>query len=98
MMIGERHGLRDLAMRRSAWGIEGRKYPGDETPGPRGEFAHSPGQRGTSTMRLPRRSFLRTTLGAGVLAASARRGTADEERRSTNERLDEVAAAQVLRI
>jgi L-alanine-DL-glutamate epimerase-like enolase superfamily enzyme len=49
-------------------------------------------------MRLPRRSFLRTTLGATVLGASARRGTADEERRVSEERLAEIAETPVLRV
>ena len=49
-------------------------------------------------MRPTRRSFLRTALGAGVLASTARRGIADEGIRETYRRLDEVAAAPVLRL
>ncbi len=45
-----------------------------------------------------RRAFLRTALGAAVLPSTARRGNADESRRSTPGRLAEVAAAPVLRV
>jgi L-alanine-DL-glutamate epimerase-like enolase superfamily enzyme len=48
-------------------------------------------------MRPDRRSFLRTTLGAGAaLAASARRGNAGEPAGVTGERLDRAAGAPVL--
>src|SRR3954451_767348 len=47
-------------------------------------------------MNRARRSFLRTTLGAGVRAASARRGGADEPRRVTDEQLERAAEAPVL--
>ncbi len=49
-------------------------------------------------MPLNRRTFVRTALGAAVLPSTARRGTADEPRRSTPERLAEVAEAPVLRV
>jgi L-alanine-DL-glutamate epimerase-like enolase superfamily enzyme len=47
-------------------------------------------------MRLARRAFLRTTLGAGALAAAARRGVADESNEVTIEQLDRAAGAPVL--
>lgn len=49
-------------------------------------------------MKLPRRSFLRTTLGAGALAASSRRGVADDVRQVTREQLVRAAEAPVLRV
>jgi L-alanine-DL-glutamate epimerase-like enolase superfamily enzyme len=49
-------------------------------------------------MNLPRRSFLRTALGAGVLGVSVRRGAAEDDRRGIERRLDKVAAAPVLRV
>jgi L-alanine-DL-glutamate epimerase-like enolase superfamily enzyme len=49
-------------------------------------------------MNLARRSFLRTTLGAGVLAASARHGGADEPTRVTDVQLERAAEAPVLRV
>ena len=49
-------------------------------------------------MNLPRRSFLRTALGVGVLGASVRRGAAEDDRRGIERRLDKVAAAPVLRV
>jgi len=49
-------------------------------------------------MRLPRRGFLQTTLGAGLLVSAARRGAAQDEHRVTYERLDEIAEAPVLRV
>jgi L-alanine-DL-glutamate epimerase-like enolase superfamily enzyme len=49
-------------------------------------------------MNLARRSFLRTTLGAGVLAASARHGGADEPTGVTDEQLERAAEAPVLRV
>jgi L-alanine-DL-glutamate epimerase-like enolase superfamily enzyme len=49
-------------------------------------------------MKLARRSFLRTTLGAGVLAASARRGDGAEAGGVTDEQLVRVAEAPVLRV
>jgi L-alanine-DL-glutamate epimerase-like enolase superfamily enzyme len=49
-------------------------------------------------MNRARRSFLRTTLGAGVLAASARRVVADETPRVTDEQLARAAEAPVLRV
>src|SRR4051794_15539820 len=49
-------------------------------------------------MRLPRRAFLRTALGATALPPLARRGLAGEDRRPTLERLRDVAAAPVLRV
>ncbi|MGP0064146.1 MAG: mandelate racemase/muconate lactonizing enzyme family protein [Isosphaeraceae bacterium] len=49
-------------------------------------------------MRPTRRTILRTALGAGFLASTARRGTADEGVRETYRRLDEVAVAPVLRL
>src|SRR3954451_3452981 len=49
-------------------------------------------------MNRARRSFLRTTLGAGVRAASARRGGADEPRRVTDEQLERAAEAPVLQV
>jgi L-alanine-DL-glutamate epimerase-like enolase superfamily enzyme len=49
-------------------------------------------------MKLARRSFLRTTLGAGALAAVARRGAADEVRRVTDEQLNRAAQAPVLNV
>ena len=49
-------------------------------------------------MSLPRRSLLRTALGATILPWTARRGAADEHPRVSPGRLDEVAAAPVLRV
>jgi L-alanine-DL-glutamate epimerase-like enolase superfamily enzyme len=49
-------------------------------------------------MRLTRRSLMGTALGAGVLASAARAGTAGEDRRETERRLDEIAAAPVLNV
>ncbi len=49
-------------------------------------------------MRLTRRSFLGTALGSAILPGIARGGAADEHRRVTPERLDEVAAAPVLSV
>ena len=49
-------------------------------------------------MSPTRRSFLRSTLGAGVLASATRQATADEDLRTTYHRLDEVAEAPVLRL
>jgi L-alanine-DL-glutamate epimerase-like enolase superfamily enzyme len=49
-------------------------------------------------MNRARRSFLRTTLGAGVLAASARRGGAEETPQVTDEQLARAAEAPVLRV
>jgi L-alanine-DL-glutamate epimerase-like enolase superfamily enzyme len=49
-------------------------------------------------MRLPRRAFLRTALGATALPPLAARGRADEGRPPTPERLAEVADAPVLRV
>jgi L-alanine-DL-glutamate epimerase-like enolase superfamily enzyme len=59
--------------------------------------------RRISTMNLPRRSFLRKSLGAGVLAATAWRGVgvavADEsQRRVTDEQLVAIAEEPVLRV
>ena len=45
-----------------------------------------------------RRAFFRTAVGAGVLASAVRRGAADEGLRETYRRLDEAAAAPVLRL
>jgi L-alanine-DL-glutamate epimerase-like enolase superfamily enzyme len=49
-------------------------------------------------MSRTRRTFLRTTLGAGFLASAARPGTAGEDRGATSQRLHEAAAAPVLRV
>ncbi len=49
-------------------------------------------------MRLPRRSFLSTALGVGVVGVAARRGQAEESRRATIEELDRAASAPVLRV
>ena len=49
-------------------------------------------------MRLNRRTFLGTALGAGVSFSAAGRATAGEDRRDLLQRLDEVAAAPVLRV
>ena len=49
-------------------------------------------------MKLPRRSFLRSTLGAGALAASSRRGVADDFRQVTREQLVRAAEVPVLRV
>jgi L-alanine-DL-glutamate epimerase-like enolase superfamily enzyme len=50
-------------------------------------------------MSWTRRVFVRTALGAGVLAAAPRRGTAaEEDLRATYRRRDEVAEAPVLRL
>lgn len=49
-------------------------------------------------MRLTRRSFLGTAIGSAILPGIARGGAADEHRRVTPERLDEVAAAPVLSV
>jgi L-alanine-DL-glutamate epimerase-like enolase superfamily enzyme len=50
-------------------------------------------------MKASRRTFLRTAIGAGVLAAPARPGRAGEEQlRATYERLDRAAAEPVLRL
>jgi L-alanine-DL-glutamate epimerase-like enolase superfamily enzyme len=49
-------------------------------------------------MRLTRRSFLGTTFGAGVSVLAARRASAGDDQRSMLQRLDEVAAAPVLRV
>jgi len=49
-------------------------------------------------MSLPRRSLLRTALGAALLPGTARRGAAAEPPRATPERLDAVAEAPVLRV
>ncbi|HZW33590.1 MAG TPA: mandelate racemase/muconate lactonizing enzyme family protein [Isosphaeraceae bacterium] len=49
-------------------------------------------------MPLTRRSWLRSSLGAGLLAATARRGVAGEDQRDRLHRLDELAEAPVLRI
>ena len=49
-------------------------------------------------MRPTRRSFLGTTLAAGAVASTARRGSAAEDLRATYARLDEAAASPVLRL
>lgn len=49
-------------------------------------------------MNTARRSFLRTTLGAGALACVGGRSVADEERKVTYEELDRVAEAPVLKV
>jgi L-alanine-DL-glutamate epimerase-like enolase superfamily enzyme len=50
-------------------------------------------------MNLPRRSFLRTTLGAGALAAALpRRGAGDEQRHVTDEQLVRAAEVPVLQV
>ncbi|MFI5456022.1 MAG: mandelate racemase/muconate lactonizing enzyme family protein [Isosphaerales bacterium] len=49
-------------------------------------------------MRPTRRSFLGTTLAAGAVASTARRGSAAEGIRATYARLDEAAAEPVLRL
>lgn len=48
-------------------------------------------------MSLSRRSFVRATLGAGLVASAVRRGVSEEASRSLYERLDQVAEAPVLR-
>ena len=49
-------------------------------------------------MNLPRRSFLKSTLGAGALVAADRCGASDDPRPVTRERLDAVAAGPVLNV
>jgi len=49
-------------------------------------------------MRPTRRSFLGFTFGAGLSVVTTRRATSGEDRRDLNRRLDEVAAAPVLRV
>jgi L-alanine-DL-glutamate epimerase-like enolase superfamily enzyme len=49
-------------------------------------------------MTMPRRAFLRTAIGVAALPAFANRTRANEDRRTTPDRLSEVAAAPVLRI
>jgi L-alanine-DL-glutamate epimerase-like enolase superfamily enzyme len=49
-------------------------------------------------MTMPRRAFLHTAAGVAALPAFANRDRADEDRRTTPDRLREVAAAPVLRI
>jgi L-alanine-DL-glutamate epimerase-like enolase superfamily enzyme len=49
-------------------------------------------------MNLARRSFLRTTLGAGVLASAARRVAGDESSGVTDEQLIRACEAPVLRV
>ena len=49
-------------------------------------------------MNRSRRTFLSTVLGSGVLAASARRGTAEETVRVSDEQLIRVAEAPVLTV
>ena len=49
-------------------------------------------------MSLPRRSLLRTALGATILPWTTRRGAADEHPRVSPGRLAEVATAPVLRV
>ncbi|HEY2155783.1 MAG TPA: mandelate racemase/muconate lactonizing enzyme family protein [Isosphaeraceae bacterium] len=49
-------------------------------------------------MRLNRRTFLGTALGAGVSAAAAGRANSEEDRRDLLQRLDAVAASPVLRV
>ena len=47
---------------------------------------------------LTRRSFLGSSLAAGALVSSARVATAGDDRKALEQRLDEVAAAPVLRV
>src|SRR6516162_2529557 len=49
-------------------------------------------------MRLTRRSWIRSSLGAGLLASTARRGIAGEDPRALLHRLEEIAEAPVLRL
>ncbi len=49
-------------------------------------------------MRPTRRSFFGSAIGAGLSVAAARPAVAEDDRRSMFERLDEVAAAPVLRV
>src|SRR4051812_29375483 len=83
---------------RSSAGAPGPLPPGGSRVMIRGSPPAPPTDLRRLNMDLPRRSFLRTTLGAAALLAGARRGAADEVRRVTRERLAEVAAAPVLRV
>ncbi len=49
-------------------------------------------------MTLTRRSFLQTGLGAGLVLSGPRNGAADDDPRAVYRRLDEAAAAPVLRV
>lgn len=49
-------------------------------------------------MTLTRRSMIRSTLGAGALFATGRRGLAIDDRRDLHRRLEEVEATPVLRV
>src|SRR4051794_33244604 len=85
-------GFRGIAVRRPRGYPRGLRFPHGTTPPGRGMT-----QR-TTPMRLPRRAFLRTALGATALPPLARSALADEDRGPTQERLREVAGAPVLRV